>query len=153
MVAFSRQTFIELLKNELSKIGIYLDIKFFDNWEEHDRAIKSDSSQMFLDSYDSDILGDAHYFLYSLFHSKSPINSLHYEDSQVDMWLDRACSEGDDNARYLLYQKVVEKILKDIPAVFLYHIKPHYAYNRHKIRKFVADPYQNIQFHRIMLYE
>jgi peptide/nickel transport system substrate-binding protein len=153
MIAFSRRTTVELLESELQKIGIYLDITLFDSWEQHDREIKSDSAQLFIDSYDSDILGDAHYFLYSLFHSKSPINSLHYADSQVDMWLDRACREGDDDARYLLYQKVVEKILSGVPAVFLYHVIPHYAYNRHRIKKLMADPYQNIQFHRIELHE
>jgi peptide/nickel transport system substrate-binding protein len=153
MVGFTRQTIIEMLEYELEKVGIYLDVKLFGSWDEHDREIKSDSAQMFIDSYDSDILGDAHYFLYSLFHSKSFVNSLHYKDAQVDRWLDMACREGDENSRYLLYNNVVKKVLADLPAIFLFHVKPHYAYNRHKIKRLVVDPYQNIQFHRIVLNE
>jgi peptide/nickel transport system substrate-binding protein len=153
MIGFTRQTIIEMIRSELGKMGISLDVKLFNNWEEHDRAIKSDSAQMFIDSYGSDVLGDAHDFLYSLFHSKSAINSLHYARDNVDQWLDAACREADEQVRQEIYEKVVQQVLQDVPAVFLFHVKPHFAYNRRKIKKMVVNPYQIIQFHRLELYE
>ena len=150
-VGISRHTIIQMLKSELDKIDINLDVRLYDTWEAHDLAIKSDSSQMFIDAYDSDILGDAHYFLYSLFHSKSKTNSLHYSNPNIDHWLDRASRESDYNARKKLYDTIVKQILNDTPAIFLFHVIPHFAYNRDKIKVLAADPYHIIQFHQIIL--
>lgn len=153
MIGFTRQTIIEMIRSELGKVGISLDVKLFDSWEDHDQAIKSDSAQMFIDSYGSDVLGDAQQFLYSLFHSKSSTNSLHYAHDNVDEWLDEACREEDAQVRQGIYAKVVQQVLQDVPAVFLFHVIPHFAYNRRKIKKMVVNPYQIIQFHNIELYE
>lgn len=153
MVSFSRQTIIEMLRSELEKVGISLEVTLFNSWDEHDRWIKSDSSQMFIDSYGSDVLGDAHHYLYSLFDSKSATNSLHYARTQVDELLDAACREVDARVRQKLYANVVKHILQDVPAVFLFHVKPHFAYNRKIIKKMMADPYQIIQFHRIEFHD
>jgi peptide/nickel transport system substrate-binding protein len=150
-IGIRRQTIILMLQNELAKVGINLEITLFDTWELHDRAIKNSDSQMFIDAYDSDILGDAHYFLHSLFHSKSKTNTLHYSNNFIDQWLDRANRENDYNVRQELYDKVVKQILNDVPAIFLFHVIPHYAYNSDKIKAIAADPYQPIQFHQIVL--
>ena len=86
-------------------------------------------------------------------HSKSASNSLHYACAEVDQWLDEACREADARVRQELYAKVVWQVIADVPAVFLYHVIPNFAYNRRKIKKMVANPYQIIQFHRLELYE
>jgi len=151
--AFARHTIIELLKADLSKIGVNLDIKYFKTWEEHNRACKSDSSQLFINMWESDIIGDAENFLYALFYSGSQNNVLNYRNSDVDDWLDEAAITPSVEARHLIYSKIVSAIINDVPAVFLYHVKPHFAYNRLKIKKLVVNPYNIIQYNKVLLSE
>lgn len=150
---FVRQTIVELIKSDLEKVGITLDVKVFNSWDEHNQACKSDSSQMFLSGGRSEMIGDPENFLYSLFHSGSEDNILNYENKQVDKWLEEARSEPVRAERNMLYQKIVKVILEDTPAVFLYHVKPHFAYNRKKIKSLPVNPYGIIQYHRIVLNE
>lgn len=151
--AITRQTIIELLKSNLSKIGISLDVKMFNSWEDFNEACRSDSSQLFISGWASDVVGDPENFLYSLFYSKSEFNSFNYKNIQVDLWLDQARREFDRNKREILYKKIVEQILEDTPAVFLYHVKEHFAYNTNKIKSLPVDPYGIIQYHKVELNE
>ena len=80
-------------------------------------------------------------------------NILHYKNSKVDSWLNQARSEFDRNKREILYKKIVEQIIEDTPAVFLYHVKEHFAYNTKKIKFLPVDPYGIIQYHKIELNE
>ena len=43
------------------------------------------------------------------------------------------------------------QILDDTPAVFLYHVKPHFAYNSKKIKKLPVNPYGIIQYQNVIL--
>ncbi len=151
--AIVRHTLIEYLKSNLSEIGIKLDVKAFDTWEAHNNACKSDSAQMFLTGWESDVIGDPENFLYSLFYSTSEYNVLQYKNGNVDNWLDQARRKPDRKKRYVLYRKIVKQILEDTPAVFLYHVKPHFAYNKNKIKKLPVNPYGIIQYHRVVLNE
>ncbi len=99
----------------------------------------------------SEIIGDAENFLYSLFHSDSEYNTLQYKNIQVDKWLNEARIESDRQKRDQLYKQIVKAILNDTPAVFLYHVKPHFAFNREKIKSIAVNPYGIIQFNRIIL--
>ncbi|MGD9900471.1 MAG: ABC transporter substrate-binding protein [Calditrichaceae bacterium] len=150
-VAYYRNTIIEILKSELSKIGIILKFQEYNSWEEHTKAVKSDSSQIFIYGGKNEIIGDAESFLRSFFHSKSEFNTLHYQNARVDEWLDQARLESDPGRRQELYKKITEQILADTPAVFLYHVKPHFAYNREKIKTLPVNPYGIIQYHKIEL--
>jgi peptide/nickel transport system substrate-binding protein len=149
--AFLRQTIIELIKADLKKIGITLDVTLSDSWEEHYKAMNSDSSHIFINGGKSEIIGDAGNFLYTLFHSGSEYNTLQYNNTQVDKWLNQARIESDRQKRDKLYKQIVKAILNDTPAVFLYHVKPHFAFNRQKIKSLAVNPYGIIQFNRIIL--
>ena len=96
-------------------------------------------------------MGDPENFLYSLFYSTSESNYFHYRNPEVDHWLDEAAKEPIREERNKLYQKIVNTILDDTPAVFLYHTRPHFAYNKEKIKYLPVNPYGIIQFNRIIL--
>ena len=149
----SRNTIIEAIRNDLQKIKIQIVIKTFDTFEQLNQACRSDSAQLFLNSWQADVLGDPENFLYSLFYSTSDYNFFHYNNQRVDSWLDTARIEPDWEKRQLLYQKIVGQILEDIPAVFLYHVIPVYAYNQRKIKSLSVSPYGIINYHRVVLYE
>lgn len=148
---FLRQTIVQLIKTNLAKIGITLNVKISDSWDTHNTNIKSDSSQIFIYGGKSEIIGDAGNFLYSFFHSDSEYNYLQYKNIHVDKWLNEARIEGDRQKRDKLYKQIVKAILNDTPAVFLYHVKPHFAFNREKIKSIAVNPYGIIQFNRIIL--
>ena len=61
------------------------------------------------------------------------------------------CQEQEVEA--LDIKRVVKQIIQDIPAVFLYHVIPVYAYNRNKIKSLPVNPYGIINYHRVVLYE
>jgi peptide/nickel transport system substrate-binding protein len=149
--AFVRQTIFEFIKANLAKVGITLEIIPFDTWEEHNLACQSDSAQLFIGAWGSDVLGDPENFLYSLFYSTSEFNYFHYHNVKVDRWLEEAAQEPMREKRDILYQKIVKTILDDTPAVFLYHVKPHFAYNKEKIKYLPVNPYGIIQFNQIIL--
>jgi peptide/nickel transport system substrate-binding protein len=148
---FLRQTIVELIKTNLAKIGITLNVKISDSWDAHNTNIKSDSSQIFIYGGKSEIIGDAQNFLYSLYYSESEYNYLQYKNIHVDKWLNEARIESDRQKRDKLYKQIVKAILNDTPAVFLYHVKPHFAFNREKIKSIAVNPYGIIQFNRIIL--
>ena len=147
----SRHTWIELLKAQLHNSGIYLQTEESRSWPQHIGAIMSDRAQMFFDGYDSDIIGDPWYFLWTLFHSKSPSNSLKYYNSKVDSLLDLAETKYDMDERNQIYEKIVAIIIAETPAVFLDHVIPHFAVDSERIKHIAISPYQILDFNSVIL--
>lgn len=147
----ARETVFLMLKNELEKVQIDINLIPFYSREELNNVCRSDSAQIFWMGWESDVLGDPENFLYSLFYSKSEHNFLNYKQPQVDRWLEAARREFDGEKRQVIYRNIVKQILEDTPAVFLYHVIPLYAYNRHKIKYLPVNPYGIIQYHQIVL--
>ena len=150
--AGTRETIFKSIQYFLIKVNIEIKATYFHTWVEHDSACKSKNSQLFQNGWQDDFIGDPWHFLYSMFYSKSSNNVLNYENPDVDRWLDQAITELDDTKRYKLYEKVVNQIIEDTPAVFLYHVIPHFAYNHHKIKKMIVNPYNIVQYHKLELY-
>lgn len=150
-IAFSRRTILEYLKSTYSKLGIRLNVTEYDSWAAHDAAIKSDSAELFIDAYYAEVLGDPANFLYSLFHSQSDKNTLHYHNKIVDKLIDRAIIENNVDRRRKIYKEILQLISEDTPAIFLSHVKPHFAYRIAKIKKLVVNKYGIIQFHQSTL--
>jgi peptide/nickel transport system substrate-binding protein len=146
----ARDTVFLMLKNELEKVQIDINLIPFYSREELNNACRSDSAQIFWMGWESDVLGDPENFLYSLFYSKSEYNFLNYRQPQVDQWLEAARREFDNEKRQVIYRNIIKQILDDTPAVFLYHVIPLYAYNRYKIKYLPVDPYGIIQYHQIV---
>ncbi|RQW02543.1 MAG: ABC transporter substrate-binding protein [Calditrichaeota bacterium] len=147
----ARNTIFEAIKNDLEKAGIKLNLIPFYSWEELEAACRSDTSQVYWTAWGTDVLGDPENFLYSLFHSSSPHNLLHFRNNAVDRLLEEARREPDRQLREELYRQIVELVLRDVPAVFMYHVIPVYAYNRNKIEKLPLDPYGHVQYQNIVL--
>lgn len=147
----ARETIFLMIKNELEKVHIHLNLIPFYSREELNNACRSDSAQIFWKVWESDVLGDPENFLYSLFYSKSEYNFLNYKQPLVDQWLEAARREFDTEKRQAIYRNIIKQILEDTPAIFLYHVIPLYAYNRHKIKYLPVDPYGIIQYHQIVL--
>ena len=150
-VAFARPTLVNILEQELARLGIALNVRIHDTWEEFDEAISSDDAQLFINGGSPDFLGDAENLLNDLFSNTSDFNTLHYHNEQIEQWLHQSRRESDPEARRRLYEKIVRQVLEDTPAVFLYHVIPHFAYNVDKIESMVVDPYGIIRFHKIEL--
>ncbi len=106
---------------------------------------------MFFDVWGNELVGDPENLLYSLFHSKSQNNLTQYSNQIVDSLLYMARLEYDYNNRQQIYKAIVKEVLNDTPALFLYHVKQHYAYNKHRIKYLPVNPYGIIEFHRIVL--
>jgi len=148
---FSRQTFIESIKTAYKKVDISLHIRSFNSWKDHEKAMESDSSQIFIYGWGAEILGDAGNFLRTLFYSSSKTNFFHYKNKQVDNILDKALIEKNKTIRENYYHEAVDLILNDIPAVFLMHVKEFYAYNKDKIKSVKISPYGIICYDKITL--
>ena len=150
-MAFTRPMLANIIQSDLAKANIQVNIINSNSWKEHDRLVKSDRCNLFISGGWPETAGDMEGMLHDFFYSSSPFNLMHYKNKQVDSWLEQARIEMDPIRRQELIRLSVEQILKDVPAVFLYHVKPHFAYNREKIKKLVVDPYSIIQYHRVEL--
>jgi peptide/nickel transport system substrate-binding protein len=149
---YVRQTFLELLKKMFSESNITLDIIKFNDWNELIKVKPRNSIQLFDGAWQDDLIGDAHNFLYTLFHSKSEWNFFNLKDEKIDRWLDLAAQEFNDNLRNEYYKKINARVLELTPAIFLHHVIPHFAYNKKKIKKMVVNPYGIVQYHLLELY-
>jgi peptide/nickel transport system substrate-binding protein len=151
--AYSRQMKIELLKSQLEKVGISLNTRFFNREEEFTDNIDDKNCHLFLSGYGSDLIGDPGDFLYSLFHSASPNNHFNYHNGKIDLLLELAFQEINEEKRHEIYRSIVKIVLTDTPAVFDSHVKSHFAYNSNKIKSMVVNPYDFIYFHRLETYD
>jgi len=146
-----RGTLLEALKVYLQKLQIELKMVPFYSWADFNAACRSDSAQLFWNSWDADVLGDPENFLYSLFNSSSAFNFFHYNNSQVDSWLEHAQQEPDREKRQAFYEKIIQQVLEDTPAVFVFHVIPVVAFNRQKIIELPLNPYGIVNYHQIVV--
>jgi peptide/nickel transport system substrate-binding protein len=148
-----RKTNIEIIKSQLSKIGISLDLKYYNSMESHQNALRSENCHLFLDGYGAELIGDPGNFLYALFYSQSPNNWTIYQNKRVDSLLEQSFQEAEDITRHEIYREIVKLVLNDIPAIFYAHIKSHFAYNTKKIKSLAVSPYEIIYYHRLRFNE
>ena len=148
-----RYNLVELLNVQLRPLGINLQVEMYNGWDEQTAAIMSERAQMFRDGYDSDVIGDPWYFLWTLFYSKSPQNSMRYNNPQVDSLLCLAETKYNQSERNQIYKKIVSIIVDETPAIFLNHVIPHFAVDSEKISHISVSPYQILDFTTIKLNE
>jgi peptide/nickel transport system substrate-binding protein len=148
-----RKTNIEIIKSQLAKIGISLNLHYYDSIESYQKALRNKNCHLFLDGYGAELIGDPGNFLYALFHSQSPNNRMNYQNKRVDSLLEQSFQEANDILRHEIYREIVKIVLKDTPAVFYAHIKSHFAYNTEKIKSLAVSPYEFIYYHRVRFHE
>lgn len=95
----------------MTEIGNYLEIT------------GNGGTDMFVGSWGTVTL-DADYGLYPMFHSEnvgSPGNRSFYVNEEVDLLLEEARQEGNNERRLELYQEAQQIIIDEAPIVPLYH--------------------------------
>ena len=107
---------LEIIKSNLAKIGINIQIRYETNWKKFEEMMASYKTPMFRYAWYADF-PDPDNFLGILFHSKSKYNYMAYHNPEVDRLLDRARVERDYLKRMKMYRKVEEIVLEDAPIV------------------------------------
>ncbi len=139
----------ELIKQDLSEIGIKIDIKTFELGNLNQNVIRPRK-------YDALLFGqiiNRESDLYAFWHSsqrKDPgLNVALYTNAKVDKILEEAFTTLDEDARVKKYIQFEDEIKKDMPAIFLY--SPDFIYvvskdlNQYKMQNIIApkDRYLN----------
>ena len=130
---------VQAIKSALEKIGLPVELILYNDWNAYNkRVLIEGKGQLFRDGW----LGYTRHpddFLYPLFHSQSSHNFFKYKNAEVDSLLEQARRSPDEPTQRVLYRRIQEIILQDVPAVFLSHPKAVYAI-RNRVKNFRVDP-------------
>lgn len=113
-------------KKYLAKIGIKIDVRGKKCNELH-KMVEQDKLPFFVLTWGADTPDPADY-LYSLYHSKSSSNSVHYCNSMTDNQIEQAWGIRDDEKFVPLIQQIESTIVDNAPAIYIYHIT--YTYKK-----------------------
>lgn len=111
-----------VLQEELKQANINVEIEVLE-WGAYLDKIDAGEQDMFILGL-SNPVGDADYFLRSLFHSESkgaPGNNSFYDNSKVDDLLDAGRQEIEDAKRIKIYDEVQEMLIEEAPLVYIHH--------------------------------
>jgi ABC-type transport system substrate-binding protein len=108
------------LAGQLDKaLGLQVDVHNLD-WDDYQDGLSKGAYPMFLVTWTA-AFSDPAATLDPLFHSGSPDNLTGYKNADVDTALDAAASTFDASRRMSIYAQVEDRVLRDFPAVPLYH--------------------------------
>lgn len=107
---------LEAYKHYLAKVGLKLVPRVAENWKEFLGLINKKKVQMFYAAWYADY-PDADNFLYVLFHSKSRINRMGYNNPEVDELLEQARIEKDYMQRVELYRDIQKRVMREAPII------------------------------------
>jgi ABC-type transport system substrate-binding protein len=110
-------------------LGIEIEVHQVE-WSDYLEGLDRNEYPMYMLTWSADF-PDPEAILGSLFRSNSPENHMGYRNADVDAALSAASTETDRQRRMVIYREVEERILRDHPAVPLFHsvsytlVKPH----------------------------
>ncbi len=105
------------IKQALEAIGLTVQVRTANSWNAYKRdIIGKRPGGMYRFVWYADF-PDPSNFLYTLFHSSSPGNYIHYANPQVDQLLEGAQREIDQQKRESLYHQAEVLIMQDAPTV------------------------------------
>ena len=107
---------LEAYKRYLAEVGLELVPRVAKNWKEFLALINEKKVSMFYAAWYADY-PDADNFLYVLFHSKSRINRMGYNNPEVDQLLEQARVEKDYMKRVELYRDIQKRVMRDAPII------------------------------------
>lgn len=107
---------LEAYKHYLAEVGLELVPRVAENWKEFLGLINKKKVQMFYAAWYADY-PDADNFLYVLFHSKSRINRMGYNNPEVDELLEQARIEKDYMQRVELYRDIQKRVMREAPII------------------------------------
>ena len=136
-----RRKTAEVIRDSLADVGINVRLQGLD-WDSALDEYLSMEYDMCLNIWLPDYL-DADSYLTPQFHTSSlapdGANIFGFSDSSVDDLLDQARSTSSNEARQSAYQQVQQKIVNQIPAVFLY-VPDIYNLVRYDIGNWIQSP-------------
>ncbi len=107
------------IKRDLERLGVTVHLRKADSWKAFKRdIIGKRPGGMYRYVWHADF-PDPYTFLYTLFHSGSPGNYIHYVNPKVDQLIDMARREIDQRKRERLYRQAETLIMQDAPTVNL----------------------------------
>jgi peptide/nickel transport system substrate-binding protein len=133
----NRRKSVEVIKNSLSRIGIDVTLEGLDFDSLIDKYTFLDYD-MGLDMWVPDYF-DADSYLAPLFKTGADINEFGFSDQRVDELIDKARTETSPETRQNLYAEAQQRIVDQIPAVFLF-TQTHYDIVRYDIANFIQSP-------------
>jgi oligopeptide transport system substrate-binding protein len=111
---------LEIIKDNLSAVGIIIDIKYEDNWPTYAGYLNERKLPIFRYVWYADF-PDPDNFLSILFHSKTKYNFASYSNPETDYLMEEAKKEIDALKRAELYRKAEMTVLKDAPLIPILH--------------------------------
>ena len=125
IVSGSRSAFakaeLNFIQKSWARLGVQVTIKFITNWEEFENYLRSDAVQIYRYAWFADI-PDPDSFLYPLCASDSPVNFMHFKNSQVDKMLLDARGIVDPFKRAEMYRKIEAIVLESSPIIPLLYL-------------------------------
>jgi len=116
----TREFMAKEVKKYLAQIGVKVTIKV-KKWNEFSKMVDQGKLPFFVVTWRADTPDPADY-LYSLYHSKSSSNSVHYCNSMIDNQIEQAWGIMDDEKFVQLIQQIESTIVDNAPAIYIYHI-------------------------------
>ena len=101
-------------------LGVTVEVEIIEELEEWHERFRNREFQLFSSGWVADYI-DPQNFLEVLFHSESEENHFAYSNPEVDVALEEAAVEPDEETRLKMYQEIEKLILGELPAVPFYH--------------------------------
>jgi peptide/nickel transport system substrate-binding protein len=142
------------IQSYLSKVGIDVEIVYFDSWDSYNEAITSGEGELFADGWLGDN-GDPDSFLYFLFHSQAMGDSgnlFNYHNARVDALLEEARQCMEESNRLRFYREAQEIIVRESPCVFLSYTGRMYAVRR-RVQQFTVSPFRTERLENVFIQE
>ena len=142
------------IQSYLSKVGIDVEIVYFDSWDQYEAAIVRGKGALFGYGWLGDN-GDPDSFLYVLFHSRAmgaSGNLFNYSNARVDALLEDARQCMEESKRLRLYREAQEIVVRETPCVFLSYTGRMYAVRR-RVQQFTVSPFRTERLENVFIQE
>ena len=107
---------LEAYQGYLAEVGIKIVPRVAENWKEFVGLINDKKVPMFYAAWYADF-PDPDNFLHVLFHSKSRINRMGYQNAEVDQLLEQGRRETDYLKRVEIYREIQKLVMLDAPVI------------------------------------
>ena len=135
---------VSAVGSDLRSAGLKVEMELRD-WSRFKDAVNEGKADLFFLSWWADI-PDGIDFLYPTFHSSNhgaAGNRSFFHDEEVDALIDQARKTATEKERFQLYRRISQKIVEEVPWVFLWHKKSYYAVSK-RISGFRVYPMYNM---------
>ncbi len=117
----------DAIKKQLASVGLEIEIVSFPASTLYDKVIAPRNFELLLTTLMYDASADPSVFWHSSTNNATSLNIVDYKNTDVDTLLDTAKATVSETDRKTAYKTFQEKLLADLPAVFLYQSTYGYA--------------------------